>query len=151
MSLKSGDFIGAAKVRLDDRGRVAAPKQYRELLREPSVLTAHPHGCLAVYTEARFAEIAAQLASRPNTNYYDSILEEIVLGGAEPLVLDAADRFLIGGHLRADAAIARDARLFKLPDSVRIWSEERWTQRHALMTSRLQDEEFSSTWRELRL
>lgn len=145
------ELVGSAKVRLDDRGRVAVPKQFRELLRVPSVLTNHPHGCLAVYTEARFAELEAQLGARPNTKYFDSLLEEIVFGGAETLQLDAADRFLIGGHLRTDAGIERDARLFKISDSIRIWSEERWRQRHALMLSRLQDEEFSSTWRDLRL
>ncbi|MGI9298677.1 MAG: hypothetical protein ACR2QC_12390, partial [Gammaproteobacteria bacterium] len=102
-------------------------------------------------TAAHFAEITAKLRARPNTGYFDSLLEEIVFGGAETLQLDAADRFLIGGHLRTDAAIERDARLFHLPDSIRIWGEERWKQRHALMTARLQDEEFSATWRDLRL
>lgn len=143
--------IGSAKVRLDDRGRIAAPKQFRELLRAPSVLTGHPHGCIAIYTAAKFAEISEKLRTRPNTGYFDAILEEIVAGTAETLQLDSADRFLIGGHLREDAAIERDARMFYLSDSVRIWGEERWKQRNALMTARLQDEEFSATWRDLRL
>ena len=145
------EIIGTAIVRLDDRGRVAAPKQFRELLSAPSVLTGHPHGCLAVYTAARFAEIEEQIRALPPSGYFNSLLEEIVLGGAEHLQMDAAGRFLIGGHLRDVAAIKRDARLFKLPDSVRVWSEEIWKQRYALMTARLQDEEFSPEWRNLRL
>lgn len=149
--LDSGLIAGAAKVRLDERGRIAAPKNLREFLRAPSVLTGHPHGCLSVYSAERFAEIREQFQSHSNLGYLDSHLEEIVLGCAEILQLDAADRFLISGHLRDSAGIDRDARLFRLTDSIRIWSEERWKQRNELMTARLQDEGFSSTWKELRL
>ena len=144
--------IGAAKLRLDDRGRVAIPKNSRALLCQKSgfVLTAHPHGCLVIYTNARFENIQQQFQSRSNMSYFDSHLEELILGSAEPLLPDSAERFLIGGHLRDYAAIQRDIRMFHLPDCVRLWSEERWGQRHALMTARLQDEGFSS-WQDLRL
>lgn len=151
--MEKTDQFGAAQLRLDERGRLAVPKNLRTLLcgREAFILTAHPHGCLSVYDEARFDEIRRQITERPNTAYFDSHLEELILGFAEPLQIDAVGRFLIGGHLRTYARIERDLRLFRLPGSVRIWSEERWAQRQALMTARLQDEKFSATWQDLRL
>lgn len=146
------DFNGAGKIRLDDRGRIAVPKQFRDILQENSVITGHPHGCLAVYTAARFAEIKAKLAALTNTlGYFDSLLEETVVGSAELLHLDSADRFLIGGFLRDSAGIRRDALLFPLSGSVRIWSEERWKQRRELLNARLQDRELSAAWRDLPL
>ncbi len=145
--------VGAAKVRLDDRGRLAVPNRFRDILRNSGdfVLTSHPHGCLAVYSIARFDSISAQFRERSNMSYFDSHLEELVIGSAEKLLLDSADRFLIGGHLRTYAAIERDVRLFNLPDTMRIWGEERWEQKHALMMARLQDADMTTTWKELRL
>jgi len=145
--------LGAAKIRLDDRGRLAVPNRLRQSFRgkDGFVLTAHPHGCLVIYTPERFQEVCAQIRERPNMSYFDGHLEELIIGCAEELSLDSADRFLISGHLRAHAGIARDVRLFGLHDSTRIWSEEQWEQKHALMIARLQDEEFSKTWQTLRL
>lgn len=150
---KLNDFMGASKLRLDERGRLSAPKNLRRLLSKTAgpVLTAHPHGCLAIYGEKRFGEICEQLRSRSNMSYFDAHLEELIVGSAEMLQLDAAERFLVGGHLRDYAGIGRDVRMFNLPDSVRLWGEERWEQKHALITARLQDEGFSESWRDLRL
>lgn len=146
-------YTGAAKLRIDERGRLAVPKQMRQILSEAGgfILTAHPHGCLAIYNQERFGAISEELQARSNLSYFDAHLEELVVGSAETLQLDAAERFLIGPHLRDHAGIGREVRLFNLPDSVRLWSEERWAQKHALMTARLQDQEFSETWRKLRL
>lgn len=144
-------YLGAAKLRLDERGRLAVPKNLRAVLTASAVLTAHPHGCLVVYSEKRFAEVRQTLLARANTSYSDAHMEELIVGSAETLQLDSAERFLVGGHLRNYAGIARDVRLFNLPDSVRLWGEERWAQKHALITARLQDEGFSDSWRDLRL
>ncbi|MGI9306638.1 MAG: division/cell wall cluster transcriptional repressor MraZ [Gammaproteobacteria bacterium] len=151
--MREPSYTGASKLRLDERGRLAVPKSFRHMLSGEAefILTAHPHGCLAIYGAARFADIREQMGGRGNLSYFDSHLEELVLGSAEALQLDSAERFLIGAHLRNHAGIGRDIRLFNLPDSVRLWSEERWTQKHALLTARLQDAELSETWQTLRL
>ena len=143
---------GANKVRLDDRGRLAVPNRLRDILADGDfVLTAHPHACLAVYSEPRFAEIEKQFTERGNLAYFDSHLEEIVIGSAEKLQLDSAGRFLISGHLRDYAGIDRDILLFNLQHAMRLWSEERWRQKQTLMMARLQDKELSPLWGELRL
>lgn len=144
---------GSAKVRLDERGRLAVPNRFRDGLRHASgfVLTAHPHACLVIYSTARFADIRRQFAERPNLAYFDAHLEELIIGSAEELQLDSAERFLINPQLRDYAGIGRDIRMFSLPDAIRVWSEERWEQKHSLMMARLQDEEFSATWQDLRI
>ncbi len=145
-------LTGAGKVRLDDRGRVAVPKQFRDVLRAPSVITGHPHGCLAIYTMPRFNEIKTKLETLRNAaGYFDSLLEEMVIGAAEQLQLDSADRFLIGGYLRDTAGIRRDALIFCLSDSVRVWGEERWKQRRELLNARLQDKDLSPVWKDVQL
>lgn len=145
------EMVGSFKIRLDDRGRLAVPNSFRAMLKGGDfVLTAHPHDCLSIYSAERFDGIRAQFAERPNLKYFDSHMEELVLGSAEPLQLDSAGRFLINGALRDYAKIDRDVRVFHLPDSMRLWSSERWDQRHALMMAKLQDEDLSS-WQNLRL
>ena len=146
-------YAGAAKARLDERGRLAIPARFREWMcgRGDCYLTAHPHDCLAIYGAERFAQICKQLQERPNMSYFDSHLEELVLGNAEKVQVDSADRFLISPILRDYAGVKRDVRLFGLADTVRLWSGERWEQKHTLMMARLQDAAPASNWQDLRL
>ena len=83
-------------------------------------------------------------------SYFDSHLEEVIVGSAEFMQLDSAGRILIPNHLRERAVIKRDVLLFVMSGRMRIWDEERWEQRNQVMEARLQDEEFSQQWRNLK-
>ena len=83
-------------------------------------------------------------------SYFDSHLEEVIVGSAEFMQLDSAGRILIP-NLRERAVIKRDVLLFVMSGRMRIWDEERWEQRNQVMEARLQDEEFSQQWRNLNI
>ena len=129
------------------------PNRFRDFLPsdKPFILTFHPHGCLVLYKQERFEEIEQQIAEIGNIGYLDAHMEEVIVGCAEQATLDAAGRLLIQSHLRERAQMGRDALLFGVGDSIRVWDEERWEKRHLLMLSRLQDEEISKPWRRLRI
>lgn len=144
---------GTAKIKLDDRGRLAVPNRYRPLLQRSGgfYLTAHPHGCLTIYDAVRFAYIQEQFEQRSN-HYHDTTLEDMIIGCAEQMQLDSAGRILISNGLRAEACIDREVRMFSLPDSIRIWDDKIWEQKKLLMVSRLQDDtETSELWRNVKL
>ena len=147
-------ICGSAKIRMDDRGRLALPNRFREYVSamDSAYLTAHPHGCLALYDGAAFERIVGQFAQMPQMPFFNSHIEEIVVGCAEEVRPDAAGRVLISNALRARAGIGRDALLFVMTGRMRIWAEERWERRHQVLESRLQDESFSEQlWRDLKI
>lgn len=144
---------GSAKIRIDDKGRGAIPTLFREFLArdERLILTFHPHGCLVLYPGARFDAVERQITEMGNIGYLDAHIEEVIIGCAEQVSLDSGGRLMIHSHLRERANIRRDALLFGVGDSIRVWDEERWEQRHLLLLSRLQDEGLSEPWKKLRI
>ena len=86
---------------------VGFPSRFRDCLQSGGnwYLTGHPHGCLALYSEARFQKIVKHFEESPNMSYFDSHLEEVIVGSAEFMQLDSAGRILIPNHLRERAVI----------------------------------------------
>jgi len=153
-------MTGAAKVRLDDKGRLALPNRYRDALAAGDsgdsvaaglVLTMHPHKHLALYTERAFAALRDQVLSLPNLAYEAAHLQELIVGCAESAALDSAGRISVSGALRARAGIGRDALLFGVGEKIHIWDEQAWEQRDLLLRARLQDAELSEQWRALKI
>lgn len=144
-------MIGSAKARMDEKGRLAVPARYREMLgdRQNAVLTAHPHGCLALYPVAVFTQKVEKINQMPNTGFWDAALQEMLLGFAEEAKMDAAGRLLVNPALRDHANIERDTLLLPIDRSVRIWDERRWEQRKIAMQAALQDGGLSEQWRNL--
>lgn len=144
---------GSAKTRADDKGRLMLPIKFREFLPSdsPFILTLHPHGCLTLYKNERFSEIARQIAEIGNIGFLDAHMEEVIVGCAESVLLDSAGRLLIQNHLRERANIRRNVLLFGMGDCIRVWDEERWTNRNTMALSQLQDREMEEPWRKLRI
>ena len=143
-------MIGSAKVRMDDKGRLAVPVRYRELLGgQPAVITAHPHGCLALYPGDHFHQKINDIGQMPNTGFWDAAVQEMLLGFAEEAKIDNAGRFLLSPALREHASIERDTLFLAIQNAVRIWDERRWEQRKIAMQAALQDGGLSQQWRNL--
>ena len=121
-------ICGSAKIRMDDRGRLALPNRFRDYVAamKNAYLTAHPHGCLALYTGEDFERIVGQFEQMSKLPVYNSHIEEVIVGCAEEVRPDSAGRILISTALRARARIERDTLLFVMNGRMRIWAEERW-------------------------
>lgn len=147
-------ICGSAKIRMDDRGRLALPNRFRDYVQamDGAYLTAHPHGCLALYSREKFEDIVAQFERMSKMPFFNSLIEEMMVGCAEEVKLDSAARIQISNSLRARARIERDALMFVMNGRMRIWAEERWEQRHQVLETRLQDDGFSEElWRDLKI
>ena len=143
-------MIGSAKARMDEKGRLAVPVRYRDLLvASAPVMTAHPHGCIVVYSGEEFAAMEKQVAEMPNTGFWDATLQEMLLGFAEEAKMDSAGRLLLSPALRDHAGIERDTLLLSVRRALRVWDERRWEQRKLAMQAALQDGGLSEQWRNL--
>ena len=143
---------GAAKIKLDERGRLAVPTRFRAAMSGGEwVQTGHPHGCLYFCARARLEEIAESIGAHGSLGYSDGHLEETIVGHAEPIALDSAGRILLSPVLRQFARIERAVIWFGLRGGFRIWDEAQWERKNQMIQARIQDEGFSQMWREIKI
>ena len=61
------DFRGKYEHTIDDRGRVSLPARYRNEFADKIVLLMSEDGCIEVYTEGGFNDVASHTAVEPPT------------------------------------------------------------------------------------
>jgi MraZ protein len=129
-----GMFRGAAKITLDDKGRMVVPARYRERLIERSqgrlVVTVNLDGeCLLIYPMSDWESVERKLMELPTLNAQSRRLQRLMVGHATDLELDGHGRMLLPPELRRFASIERHAMLIGQGNRCELWDEARWTER----------------------
>ncbi len=127
-------FRGAAKITLDDKGRVVVPARYRERLVERSqgqvVVTVDLSGqCLLIYPLTDWEQVEQRIMALPTLNEQSRRLQRIMVGHATELVLDGHGRMLLPPELREIATLNRHAVLLGQGARCELWDETRWAER----------------------
>jgi len=122
-------FRGATVVTLDAKGRMAIPTRHREGLSEGGgaiVLTAHPDGCVLLYTAAAWEPVRAKVEAFPSFHPQASWWKRLLLGFEERVVLDGSGRMLLSAALRGHARLERDAMLVGQGHYFELWDSVVW-------------------------
>jgi transcriptional regulator MraZ len=127
-------FRGAAKITLDDKGRMVVPTRYRERLVERSqgqvVITVDLEGeCLLIYPLSDWELVERRLMDLPTLNPHSRRLQRLMVGHATDLSLDGHGRLLLPQELREFAALNRHAVLIGQGSRCELWDDARWTER----------------------
>jgi len=126
-------FRGAAKVTLDDKGRMVIPNRYREQIAERAqgqlVVTVDRDQCLLLYPLPDWEQIERKLMSLPSLHAQARRLQRLMVGHATDLTLDAHGRLLLPAELREFAGLARHAMLIGQGNRFELWDETRWNTR----------------------
>lgn len=127
-------FRGAAKITLDDKGRVVVPARYRERLFERSqgqlVVTINLDGeCLLIYPLTDWEQVERRVMDLPTFNEDSRRLQRIMVGHATDLSLDGHGRMLLPPELREIAKLNRHAVLIGQGSRCELWDETRWNER----------------------
>lgn len=127
-------FRGAAKVTLDDKGRVVLPTRYRERYHERSagqlvVTVDRTEPCLALYPLVDWEPVQAALMALPSLNDEARQLVRLMVGHATDLTLDGHGRILLTQELREFAGLTRQAMLIGQGNRCELWDETRWIER----------------------
>ena len=129
-------FRGAAKVTLDDKGRMVLPTRYREHALEASqgkfVVTVDRDQCLLLYPFPEWEQIERKLMSLPSLHAQARRLQRLMVGHATALDLDAHGRLLLPPELREVAHRERRGRLIGQGNRCEWWDEVRWNERRTL-------------------
>jgi MraZ protein len=147
-------FQGETAITVDDKGRMAVPTAYRDLVVRASgnrlVLTYNPFeaGCLWLYAEKEWARVRDDVMAKPNTQRVVRVLQQKLVGSSAALELDANSRITIPPSHRAAVGIEKRAVLLGMGDKFELWSEQA---HRALIQQTLSDEDLGDGLLDLKL
>lgn len=123
-------FQGETAITIDDKGRLAIPTAWRELVARECgnrlVITYNPFegGCLYLYPQAAWEKLRDQVNALPKTKKNNRRLQLKLVGAATPVELDGSGRISIPASHRGAVGIERRAVLLGMGDKFELWSEQ---------------------------
>lgn len=119
-------FIGEYNHTIDEKGRIAVPSKFRQLLRGGAVVTRGLDNCLVVYTKKEWGKLADKIAALPFNKANDRSLSRFILAGAMEVDFDGQGRVTLPEYLRNFAKLNKKAVVAGLYNRLEIWNEEAW-------------------------
>ncbi len=121
-------FIGEYKHNLDEKGRMAVPKKFREELKGGAVITRGLDNCLFLYTKKEWEKLAEKLASLPFSQAKSRAFSRLMLAGAMDVEVDKQGRIVLPEYLRTFAGLKKTAVVAGLYNRLEIWDQEKWVE-----------------------
>ena len=147
-------FQGETAITIDDKGRLAIPTSYRDLIARASegrlVITYNPFeaGSLYLYPQPVWERVRDQINALPRTKSVSRNLQLKLVGAASPVELDGNGRISIPASHRSAVGIEKKAVLLGMGEKFELWSEQA---HHAQIRQTLTDDDLSAHMLELRL
>lgn len=143
-------FRGINSISLDEKGRFAIPKRYRESIADASenqmIATIDLHSaCLLIYTQNEWETIERKLMALPNMDPQARLVQRMLLGYASEMEMDGQGRILLPTLLREHAKLGKQAILLGQGNKFELWSQEAWDQDRPDMLGQVQDLDVSGS------
>jgi MraZ protein len=119
-------FIGEYNHNLDDKGRVAVPAKFRAMLKGGAVVTKGLDGCLFLYTNKEWQELAVKLSKLPIGPANSRAFSRSMLAGAMEVDFDNQGRIMLPEYLRKFAGLKKKLIIAGLYSRLEIWDENAW-------------------------
>ena len=123
-------FQGETAITIDDKGRLAIPTAYRDLVARECgnrlVVTYNPFeaGCLYLYPEPVWARVRDQVNALPRTKKNRRLLQLKLVGAAAFVEPDGNGRIGLPASQRNAVGIEKKAVLLGMGDKFELWSEQ---------------------------
>ena len=123
-------FQGETAVTLDDKGRLALPTAYRDLIASACanrlVFTYNPfeHGCLWLFPQAEWEKVRDQVNALSSVKRVHRDRQLKLVGAAAQIELDGSARVLVPASQRMAAGIEKRAILLGMNAKFELWSEQ---------------------------
>lgn len=121
-------LIGEYSHNLDDKGRLAVPKKFRQVLSKGAVVTRGLDNCLFLYTKDEWAKLAEKLSSLPFSQANTRAFARLMLAGAMDVKLDKQGRVILPEYLRTFADLKKNVIVAGLYNRLELWDQEKWTE-----------------------
>lgn len=123
-------FQGETAITVDDKGRIAIPTAYRELVARACanrlVLTYNPFesGCLWLFPHTAWEAVRDQVNALSKVVKAHRDMQMKLVGAAAVVEPDGAARILLPASQRATTGIEKKAVLLGMGDKFELWSEQ---------------------------
>ena len=151
----SGDmFQGETAITLDDKGRLAIPTGYRDLIARDCgnrlVITYNPFesGSLYLYPQPVWERLRDQVNALPKTKSVNRALQLKLVGAASFVEPDGSGRISVPASHRNAVGIEKRAVLLGMGDKFELWSEQA---HHAQIRQVIADEDLGEELLDLQL
>jgi MraZ protein len=127
---EDGMFQGETAITLDDKGRLALPTAYRDLIASACgnrlVFTYNPfeHGCLWLFPQAEWEKVRDQVNALSSVKRVHRDLQLKLVGAAAAVEPDGSARVLVPASQRNAAGIEKRAILLGMNAKFELWSEQ---------------------------
>ena len=147
-------FQGETAITIDDKGRLAIPTGYRDLVARECgnrlVITYNPFeaGSLYLYPQAVWEKVRDGVNALPRTRSVSRSLQLKLVGAATFVEPDGSGRISVPASHRNAVGIEKRAVLLGMGDKFELWSEQA---HHAQIRQTVGDDDLSPQMMELRL
>ncbi len=119
-------FIGEYHYTIDNKGRLAIPVKFREILDKSAVVTRGIDICLFLYPKKEWETLALKLASLPISQNKTRAFTRLMLAGAMDVEMDKLGRIMLPDYLRSYAGLSKKVVIAGLYNRLEIWDEKKW-------------------------
>lgn len=125
---KVGDimFMGQYNVNIDDKNRLIIPAKYRNKVANNLVIARGLDGCLSLYPQEKWDEIAEKLNKLPTSKKQARAYARALLSSASDVELDSKGRLNVPENLRELASLTKNCLIIGVGDYMEIWDENKW-------------------------
>ena len=102
------------------------PAKFRKELGKTAVITRGIDGCLFLYSDKEWKELAGRLAKLPLSQSNTRSFSRVMLAGAMDVSVDSAGRILIPDYLKDYAGLTKKIVVAGLYNRIELWDEEKW-------------------------
>ena len=147
-------FQGETAITIDDKGRLAIPTSYRDLVARACgnrlVLTYSPFdmGCLYLYPQDVWEKVRDQVNALPRTRSVNRQMQFKLVGAAAFVEPDGSGRISIPASQRSACGLDTRAVLLGMGDKFELWSEQA---HHAQIRQTLSDADLGDGLLDLQL
>ena len=120
-------FFGTYTPKLDEKGRLFLPAQFRDQLTEGLVVTRGQERCLTVWSLEDFGRLTDRLREAPVTQKSTRDYVRMLFAAASQEVPDKQGRISIPGSLREYASLTKDVVVIGSMNRIEIWDPTAWT------------------------
>ena len=123
-------FQGETAITIDDKGRLAIPTSYRDVIAREAgnrlVFTYNPSeaGCLYLYPQAAWEKVRDQVNALPRTLSRSRLLQLKLVGAAAFVEPDGSGRISIPASQRSACGLDKRAVLLGMGEKFELWSEQ---------------------------
>jgi MraZ protein len=119
-------LIGQHAAKVGEKGRIAFPKRFRELMGDKLIITYGFESSLVVVSESNWKSLLEGTEDKPFLLSGARDTQRFLLGGAVFVDLDAQGRFILPDYLREFASVGDEVVIVGLNKHVEIWDRNKW-------------------------